>query len=138
MGKWFEDAKCKGKGPSLFFWEGLNRVKEQNARVFCRTCPVRYQCLISVWTDWEPHGIRAGLSPKERKAFRILLGGRVPQLSELDDRLDSLLPTHLRGNGTTNCIPSKSNGLLLRLHIPETQDTHVPLRLSLSLDRRIT
>lgn len=71
---WFDQAKCQGQSPDVFFPDastdcGTGRVWEE-ARNFCRVCPVTEQCLKFVLPFEEATGRRngmwAGMTPKER------------------------------------------------------------------------
>lgn len=65
-GRWWSDAACRGLPLDLFFPEGS---PSPAAITTCEACPVRVDCLadeVGVPDD-EILGIRAGLTPEERR-----------------------------------------------------------------------
>ena len=69
-------ATCVGEDPSVFFapdyWETTEekRAREAKAKLLCRACPVRPQCLEFGLTASEGHGVWGGLSEDERRSLR--------------------------------------------------------------------
>lgn len=71
---WWEKAICKGMGFDLFFpppyplaeTNSERTRRESRAKVICRQCPVKQQCLQDslVWGD---DGVRGGTTPSERR-----------------------------------------------------------------------
>lgn len=66
---WQEHAACKDK-PRAWFFPGPNEHPDA-ARLVCRTCPVKPDCLEYAVTFPEPlHGVWGGTTVKERRALR--------------------------------------------------------------------
>lgn len=70
--EWMEDAEClRAPDPDLFFAEGEHIwTKTRAAREYCRNCGVSDECLEYALRNKIDHGIFAGLTPVERRAFR--------------------------------------------------------------------
>lgn len=72
--EWWDKAVCRGMGFDLFFppdyplteTNAERTRREARAKVVCRKCPVKQQCLQDclVWGD---DGIRGGTTPAERR-----------------------------------------------------------------------
>ena len=64
--RWWESARCYGEDLDLFFDE--ERVRE--AKVICNQCSVIEECLKDALhferKQWRSHGIRAGLTARQR------------------------------------------------------------------------
>jgi len=64
---WWLRAACRGRDPEMFF---TGERDPRAARKICEGCPVRAECLQDVLkdeTDDRRFGVRAGLTPQERK-----------------------------------------------------------------------
>jgi WhiB family redox-sensing transcriptional regulator len=66
--KWHRDALCAQVGGDLWFPDHGDNGHE--AKLICLTCPVRAACLQDALDTGERHGIRGGLSGKQRKQIR--------------------------------------------------------------------
>lgn len=65
---WMDFAACRGKDPSVFFFEDTSPNHE--ARQLCITCPVRMDCLeyaVEHEKDW---GVWAGVTARVRLTLR--------------------------------------------------------------------
>jgi hypothetical protein len=63
---WRDEALCRQTDPEIFFPElGQNPTA---AKRVCAVCPVRAACLADAIAQREPHGVRGGMTPNERKA----------------------------------------------------------------------
>lgn len=68
---WRQEAKCIGEDLNVF----INQKREKEARVFCRECPVREQCLAYSIQTPNLAGIYGGIGENTRdRAYRIHLG----------------------------------------------------------------
>ncbi|MEB3034066.1 WhiB family transcriptional regulator [[Mycobacterium] nativiensis] len=70
---WQLRGACRGLDSSVFFppdgERGRARAqREQNAKQWCRTCPVMQQCRAHALAVGEPYGIWGGMSEAERHA----------------------------------------------------------------------
>ncbi len=69
---WQVRAACRGPRSGVFFppTSGERReereMREARAKVICRECPVRVECLDYALSIKEPHGIWGGLNEQER------------------------------------------------------------------------
>lgn len=62
--RWQDWAACKGMNPDVFY--PPDGVGEAFAKKFCRSCPVREQCLEYALVRREKDGIWGGMTTKER------------------------------------------------------------------------
>ena len=75
---WRENAACKGKNVNNWYpqatpgtgYEERQRSLEAGAKLVCRDCPVRLQCLHHAFTTWESYGVHGGLNYHERLALK--------------------------------------------------------------------
>ena len=77
--QWVFRGACRGADPELFFADngdghGYGRILDsdprvQEAKAYCRRCPVANQCLFAAIRD-EEHGVWGGTTPAEREALR--------------------------------------------------------------------
>ncbi len=72
---WRRRAACAAPGvdPELFFPAPGQHGKAARAKRVCARCPVRVACLADALAipPGEDHGIRGGLTPKERQHQRL-------------------------------------------------------------------
>lgn len=75
---WRDEAACRTLPTDMFFpieHKGVTTLQKE-AKAVCATCPVQSECL--VWAlssgDTMHHGIYGGLSVKQRRKFRDLIG----------------------------------------------------------------
>lgn len=71
--RWRLDAACLGQDLSLFFSDGDSSRAQTNAReakALCAGCPVAAQCLADAHETRDEHGVRGGLTGRERKDSR--------------------------------------------------------------------
>ena len=78
---WQLRAACRGPDASLFFppshFERKDEKdeREAQAKLICRTCPVKRECLDYALRIREPHGIWGGLNESERKLLLPVRAG---------------------------------------------------------------
>jgi WhiB family redox-sensing transcriptional regulator len=71
--RWRFDAACRGADPAVFFAPNYfekrreKAAREAIAKLVCRRCPVRQECLEYALETREPHGIWGGLNELERR-----------------------------------------------------------------------
>ncbi|MDD5710738.1 MAG: WhiB family transcriptional regulator [Candidatus Colwellbacteria bacterium] len=66
--EWQDQANCRGSDSDLFF---LERGKSsQSAKVICRECQVREECLEFAINTGQRFGVWGGLSERERRRVR--------------------------------------------------------------------
>ncbi|WP_276565109.1 WhiB family transcriptional regulator [Rhodococcus rhodochrous] len=71
---WWDAAACKFFGPAPFFapddeTHGQRARREHTAKLICRPCPVRHECLHYALAIGEHHGVWGGATEHERKVF---------------------------------------------------------------------
>ena len=64
---WRDEALCRQTDPEIFFPDKGQTATA--AKRVCAACPVRTACLTDAIPQREPHGVRGGMNPNERKAF---------------------------------------------------------------------
>ena len=62
---WLADALCAEVGGTIFF--PRKGASATPARTICSMCTVQTECLTAAFQDPEQHGIRAGLTERERR-----------------------------------------------------------------------
>lgn len=68
---WTATAACRDADPELFFPTPENTVTAREARVICKKCPVREECLAeALRVKADAHGVWAGLTRDERRSLR--------------------------------------------------------------------
>ena len=76
--EWRENAACRGKNVNNWYphatpgpgHEERQQSLEASAKLVCRDCPVRLQCLHHAITTGERYGIHGGLNYHERLALK--------------------------------------------------------------------
>jgi WhiB family redox-sensing transcriptional regulator len=71
--RWIERAGCLDEDPELFFPVGSGPAaleQEAAAKVVCRDCPVRAECLEWALTTCQDAGVWGGLGEEERRLIR--------------------------------------------------------------------
>lgn len=71
-GRWYREGACLGVDPEVFH-PGRGQSTDE-AKQVCQTCPVAQECLIDALCQPQTHGVRGGLSEKERSAVVKFLG----------------------------------------------------------------
>ena len=74
---WTEQAACKGK-TNLFFVNRGDTTSMKLAKAICQTCPVIDDCRDHVTYNPERFGIWAGMTEKDRRAYRLENGIKLP------------------------------------------------------------
>lgn len=74
---WTEQAACKGK-TNLFFVNRGDTTSMKLAKAICQTCPVIVECRQHVTYNPERFGIWAGMTEKDRRAYRLENGIKLP------------------------------------------------------------
>ena len=78
---WQLRAACRGPDSSLFFppshfeRKDEKEERETQAKLICRTCPVKRECLDYAIRIREPHGIWGGMNEIERKLLTPVRAG---------------------------------------------------------------
>jgi WhiB family redox-sensing transcriptional regulator len=67
---WDAEAACQSVEPDVFFPDPEGLAEETAAKVVCRGCPVRTQCLEFALAARLDHGVWGGLSENERRSLR--------------------------------------------------------------------
>ena len=73
LGSWTDRAACKGR-TDLFFVNRGDTTQMNRAKAICKKCPVIDQCREYVTYNPERFGIWAGMTEKDRRAYRIEQG----------------------------------------------------------------
>ncbi|MEU2426992.1 WhiB family transcriptional regulator [Streptomyces sp. NPDC007851] len=71
--EWHHSSACREADPELFFpvGEGLAAQEQaEEAKSYCRRCPVTAECLRFALNNDEPSGVWGGLTEKERRALK--------------------------------------------------------------------
>lgn len=71
--RWRLDAACLDSDPTLFHSDGPGShatIAAAKAKAICAGCPVRVQCLADANAVRDEHGVRGGLTARERKDGR--------------------------------------------------------------------
>lgn len=115
---WRLQAACRAVDPDVMFPDN-DRLMINEARLICRECLVRLECLTEAVRDGESHGIRGGTTPRDRKriAARVEQGAslsiemqRAVRLNvwdlgtELDKRTEELPDGHTRWTVSTTSL----------------------------------
>jgi WhiB family transcriptional regulator, redox-sensing transcriptional regulator len=62
--EWPQLATCRGEDPDALFVQG---AAQQQAKVVCRACPVRSECLAHALDTRTEFGVWGGLTERERR-----------------------------------------------------------------------
>lgn len=65
---WRALGRCAGTDPDLWFAVGAQEHKM--AKMICRSCPVRKECLAYALEAPVDHGVWGGMTERERRRFR--------------------------------------------------------------------
>jgi WhiB family redox-sensing transcriptional regulator len=65
--RWRDGAICRHADPALFFPETDDHATIAQAVAVCRSCPVINACLADALDAREHHGIRGGLTARQRQ-----------------------------------------------------------------------
>jgi WhiB family redox-sensing transcriptional regulator len=63
---WSERAACKGTDPDELFTQG---AAQNRAKLICRGCPVRTECLADALDNGMEFGVWGGMTERERRAL---------------------------------------------------------------------
>ncbi len=77
LGFWTDRAACKGR-TDLFFVNRGDTTQMNRAKAICQTCPVIEECREYVTYNPERFGIWAGMTEKDRRAYRLKQGIKLP------------------------------------------------------------
>ena len=64
-GNWEDRALCRTVDAEIFFAPGS--TQEHRAKVVCKTCPVRWECLAYALRNRVEHGVWGGMTDRERR-----------------------------------------------------------------------
>lgn len=83
MSAWWKHAACDGEPLELFYGpdgerEPSRTMRERKAKLLCRSCPVRTECLDEALLPGasSQHGVRGGMTAEERIRERHNRGRR--------------------------------------------------------------
>lgn len=93
--EWRDQAACRGCPPAMFF--PLDEREDAEPKAVCRSCCVRFDCLVDALFQRETQGIRGGLNERERKSLvrrvrRNVRLGRSPSLMAAVELLEPHQP----------------------------------------------
>lgn len=77
MSNWAKSAACFGADPELFHAGERDPGAIKGARAFCNRCPVRTACLVAAYSEGDEYALRAGLTPRQRRAHLRKADGNV-------------------------------------------------------------
>ena len=63
---WPARASCRGTNPDALFVQG---AAQNRAKMVCRTCPVRTECLAEALDNGLEFGVWGGMTERERRAL---------------------------------------------------------------------
>ncbi|UQA95723.1 WhiB family transcriptional regulator [Streptomyces halobius] len=90
---WARHAACRGaEEPDVFFPDGdvgLVLLLTEEAKAYCRRCPVRSNCLTTALNRREPLGIWGGLDTDERRALVRLARERAEAAEREEEQADA-------------------------------------------------
>lgn len=87
---WMDEGACRGGDPDALFVRGA----EQNvAKLVCRGCPVRTECLADALDSRTEFGVWGGMTERERRA----LLRRRPDVASWTQLLTAARDEHLAG-----------------------------------------
>ena len=78
---WTTRAACKGTDPDELFVQG---AAQNHAKLICRGCPVRTECLADALDNAIDFGVWGGMTVRERRALRR----RRPEITSWRDLLE--------------------------------------------------
>jgi hypothetical protein len=64
---WSDQANCAGRNPNIFYPGQGDDVGVARAKLICRRCDVKDECLAAALARGEPFGIWGGLTRTERR-----------------------------------------------------------------------
>lgn len=79
MSDWKLSAACAARGvdADIFHAGERNPIAVEQARTVCDRCPVRTQCLVSAYREGDDWSIRAGQTPRQRRAHLRKAGNNI-------------------------------------------------------------
>lgn len=63
---WASQAACKREDPDSLFVQG---AAQHQAKIVCRACPVRTECLADALDNRDEFGVWGGMTERERRAL---------------------------------------------------------------------
>ena len=67
----FEEAKCRGVDPDLFYPKRGDNYSVSQARLICNKCNIEDECLQYALDNNEKFGIWGGTSPRQRGKIKL-------------------------------------------------------------------
>lgn len=100
---WASRGLCREGDPDALFVQG---AQQNRAKMLCRGCPVRTECLADALDDRIEFGVWGGMTERERRA----LLRRRPDVTSWRALLERARADYLRGNGPGNTRDSAKTG----------------------------
>lgn len=85
---WYDNGLCKNHETSFFYPEPGDPLQAKNAKIICRGCPVKAECLTFALENKESFGIWGGYSPRQRTKIRRIIGKNI-SISGVKDFLNA-------------------------------------------------
>jgi len=92
---WDREAVCRDLDPGVFFPEGEGggtALVIEEAKAYCRTCPVMHQCQRDALERGEAFGVWGGLDEEDRKALLRLSAKHPVTAAAAEDSSDARAP----------------------------------------------
>jgi WhiB family redox-sensing transcriptional regulator len=88
VAEWAVDAACRTSDPDALFVQG---AAQNQAKVICRSCPVRVACLADALDNKVEFGVWGGMTERERRALlrrrpNVTSWGRLLEAAARDQR----------------------------------------------------
>jgi WhiB family redox-sensing transcriptional regulator len=89
VAEWAVNASCRTSDPDALFVQG---AAQNQAKVICRSCPVRVACLADALDNRVEFGVWGGMTERERRALlrrrpNVTSWGRLLEAAARDQRL---------------------------------------------------
>src|SRR4051794_22346437 len=97
--EWSVDAACRASDPDALFVQG---AAQNQAKVICRSCPVRIACLADALDNRVEFGVWGGMTERERRALlrrrpNVTSWGRLLEAAARDQGSDEVTATAVAG-----------------------------------------
>jgi len=98
---WTTRAACKGTDPDELFVQG---AAQNRAKLICRGCPVRTECLADALDNGIEFGVWGGMTERERRA----LLRRRPEVTSWRELLERARDEYERSDGRLDGLRSRA------------------------------